>query len=40
MVGRDKILRIVVVLTNKIHHAAIRRIGHTIQSMPVEFKVA
>jgi hypothetical protein len=38
--GRDKILRIVVVLANKIHHATIRIIGHTTQSISVECNVA
>jgi hypothetical protein len=38
--GIAKILKIVIVLANKIHHATNRKMGHTIQSIPVEWKVA
>lgn len=39
IVGRAKILRIAAVLANNIHHAAIRKIGHTSQSNPLECSV-
>ncbi len=39
IVGRAKTLRIAVVLANNIHHAAIRKIGHISQSIPLECSV-